>query len=266
MYGKRTVVVLLLATLSVLAPQSAQAIVYGEPDNGEHPNVGSLVGQSTNSETGATEHWQLCTGTLIDEDVVLTASHCIVGLEEFGVEQIYFTLAEVIDADMNGLVDPGVPLMTLTAVPHPQFTHRANDPHDVAVLLLDEPVTGVEPAQLPEIGLLGSPGMRQETFTAVGYGTVRQTNKGGFQSFTVGWRREKVEQELSSLTRAWVTFSMNLATGNGGTCYGDSGGPHFLGEVVVAVTVTGDAPCKSTDKSYRIDTSAVHEFLAPYLD
>ena len=92
------------------------------------------------------------------------------GLEEFGVEEIYFTLAEVIDADMNGLVDPGVPLMTLTAVPHPQFTHRQNDPHDVAVLLLDEPVTGVEPAQLPGIGLLGTPGMRQETFTAVGTG------------------------------------------------------------------------------------------------
>ena len=85
-YWKRTIVVLLLATLSVLAPRSAQAILYREPDNGEHPNVGSLVGQSTNPETGATEHWQLCTGTLIDEDVVLTASHCIVGLEEFGVE------------------------------------------------------------------------------------------------------------------------------------------------------------------------------------
>ena len=59
---------------------------------------------------------------------------------------------------------------------------------------------------------------------------------------------------------------MNLATGNGGTCYGDSGGPHFLGDVVVAVTVTGDAPCKATDKSYRVDTSEAHEFLAPYLD
>ena len=178
MYWKRTVVVLLLATLSVLAPQSAQAIVYGEPDNGEHPNVGSLVGRSTNPETGATEHWQLCTGTLIDEDVVLTASHCIVGLEEFGVEQIYFTLAEVIDADKNGLVDPGVPLMTLTAVPHPQFTHRQNDPHDVAVLLLDEPVTGVEPAQFARIGLLGTPGMGQETLTAVGYGAVAADEHG----------------------------------------------------------------------------------------
>jgi hypothetical protein len=266
MYVKRILVVLLITALSLLAPQSAQAIIYGEPDNGEHPNVGSLVARAINPETGATEFWQLCTGTLIDEDVVLTASHCVVGLEPFGVQQIYFTLAEVIDADQDGFVDPGVPLMTLTAVPHPQYKHRANNPFDIAVLLLDHPVTGVEPAELPELGLLDSRAVQQETFTAVGYGTVRQTKQGGFKVLTVGWRREKADQELLSLTRAWATFSMNLATGNGGTCYGDSGGPHFLGDVVASITISGDAPCKATDKTYRLDTPWSQQFLAQFLD
>lgn len=58
---------------------------------------------------------------------------------------------------------------------------------------------------------------------------------------------------------------MNLATGNGGTCYGDSGGPHFLGDVVVSVTVTGDVPCKATDKTYRVDTPWARDFLDAFV-
>ena len=58
---------------------------------------------------------------------------------------------------------------------------------------------------------------------------------------------------------------MNLATGNGGTCYGDSGGPHFLDGVVVALTITGDAPCKALDKTYRLDTPWAQEFLAQFV-
>jgi hypothetical protein len=58
---------------------------------------------------------------------------------------------------------------------------------------------------------------------------------------------------------------MNQATGDGGTCYGDSGGPHFLDGVVVSLTVTGDRWCKSTDKTYRLDSPVSQEFLAPYL-
>ena len=35
-------------------------------------------------------------------------------------------------------------------------------------------------------------------------------------------------QEALSLNKAWLELSMNPSTGNGGTCFGDSGGPHFL--------------------------------------
>jgi len=55
---------------------------------------------------------------------------------------------------------------------------------------------------------------------------------------------------------------MNLATGNGGTC---SGGPHFLGDTVVSLTVTGDIPCKATDKTYRIDTVVAQESLGRFV-
>ncbi len=64
---------------------------------------------------------------------------------------------------------------------------------------------------------------------------------------------------------------MNLSTGNGGTCYGDSGGPHFIHlngqetDMVAAITVTGDAPCKATDVTYRMDTDSARSFLADYV-
>ena len=60
---------------------------------------------------------------------------------------------------------------------------------------------------------------------------------------------------------------MNPATGNGGTCYGDSGGPNFLGTtgVVAAITITGDAVCRATNVDYRLDTASARAFLDDYV-
>jgi hypothetical protein len=256
----------LVAILPVLAPSTANAISYGVPDGGEHPNVGSFVGEWTDSGSGETSLFQLCTGTLIDSDVVLSASHCFSGLPP-QITAIYFTLDEIIDADIDGDVDPTVTLLSGTPVTHPLFASGgANNTYDIAVYLLDDGVTGVEPAPIAAAGFLDTlAAPRQQTFTAVGYGTVRQSNRQGPQAFLPGWRRERADQHLLSLTKAWVTFSMNLATGNGGTCYGDSGGPHFLGDTVVAITVTGDAMCKATDKDYRVDTPWAQEFLSQFV-
>jgi hypothetical protein len=76
---------------------------------------------------------------------------------------------------------------------------------------------------------------------------------------------------MHSLRDAWALFSMNPSTGNGGTCFGDSGGPHFPGAgstetpVVVAVTVTGDRYCRATDQTHRLDTPQARSFLDDYL-
>jgi hypothetical protein len=61
---------------------------------------------------------------------------------------------------------------------------------------------------------------------------------------------------------------MNPSTGNGGTCYGDSGGPHFLGDsdTVVSLTVTGDAWCRATDVTYRLDTESARAYLSEFVD
>ena len=83
-------------------------------------------------------------------------------------------------------------------------------------------------------------------------------------------RTEKVwEQrpEFLALNPAYVVLSQNPARGDGGTCYGDSGGPNFLRlddgrEVVAAVTVTGDRVCRATNVDARVDTGNARAFLA----
>ena len=262
---KRAILTIVVIGVSLFVPQSAHAIVYGVPDDGEHPNVGSFVVEFTDPETGEVGLFQLCTGTLIAPDVVLSASHCFVGLPPT-LSNITFTLDEVIDADEDGEVDADVQLLTGTPVPHPLFaTGGANNTFDIAVFRLDAAVTGIAPAALPELGALSDRSLRDEPFTAVGYGAVRETNRQSSQAFLPGTQRMKVDQELLSVTKAWANFSMNLATGNGGTCYGDSGGPHFLDGVVVALTITGDAPCKALDKTYRLDTPWSQDFLAQFV-
>ena len=143
------------------------------------------------------------------------------------------------------------------------------------MIVLDE-APGITPAQLPEAGLLdqlkANHVLKRTIFTAVGYGTVRETNRKGFEGILDNLDRNRVEQEFLALTPAWLTLSMNRSTGNGGTCYGDSGGPHFIHldgsetDIIAAITVIGDAPCKATDTTYRMDTEAARNFLADFVE
>ena len=73
-------------------------------------------------------------------------------------------------------------------------------------------------------------------------------------------------QRTVEVVTAWLRISMNPATGDGGTCYGDSGGPNFLGDtdVIAATTITGDAVCRSANTTYRLDTPSARAFLAPF--
>ena len=103
---------------------------------------------------------------------MLSASHCFSDLPPT-ITSITFTLDETIDQDRDGVIDADVTLLSGTPVTHPLYGHRANNPYDIAVFLLDAPVTNVAPAPLAPAGMLDRAGLRDETFTAVGYGTVR---------------------------------------------------------------------------------------------
>jgi secreted trypsin-like serine protease len=259
--------IILVLVFASTAP--AQAISYGEFDGESHPNVGSMV-----IKIPGRGIFQMCSGTLIRENVYLTASHCTDGLDEL---QAYYP------GSVIGVVfEPTITIDSLiyTGVWHTNpayYTARGNDdPGDVAVIVLDQAPPGITPASLPALGLLDElkdqQTLNDTIFTAVGYGTVRTTNHTGWQALQDNADRNRVDQEFLSLTKAWLTNSMNLATGNGGTCYGDSGGPHFIHNldgtetnIVVSVTVTGDMNCKASDKTYRVDTVPARDFLEHYV-
>ncbi len=266
MYRKLFVLCVLLVMLFVMTVP-AQAISYGTFDGNGHPEVGSMVAKVGDN------YYQWCSGTLIAHNVFLTASHCTVDVDSF--------LADNPGAQMLVTFDPTISpsstYYTGTWYTNPAYlnAHGNDDPGDVAVIVLDQDPPGITPASLPTAGLLDQLKddhvLNDTLFTAVGYGTVRDTNHKAWQSILDNVDRNRADQSFLSLTDAWVTFSMNLATGNGGTCYGDSGGPHFVHldgvetNIVVAVTVTGDANCKATDKDYRVDTPQAREFLSEFV-
>jgi secreted trypsin-like serine protease len=258
-----TVMVLAMAGL-VLSVGPAGAITFGQPDGTRHPNVGALLADTDPDSPGPDI---LCSGTLIAPTVFLTAAHCTAFLEAEGITQVWVTFTPAYDEDSTSLAG----LVAASGyVGNPLFgSGGASDTHDIAVVLLAQAPAGITPARLPTAGLLdqlkAAHQLDDQTFTPVGYGTVREDKTGGPHSlFFDGVRRYALQHALN-VEKAWLLLSMNPSTGNGGTCYGDSGGPHFLGGVtsnlVVSITITGDAWCRATDKTYRVDTPAARDFL-----
>ena len=257
---KRSFIALALAATLLMLMSPASAIVYGEPDDGRHPYVGAYAVQIDN------EINSICSGTLISPTVFLTAGHCTAAGEEIADEgtPAFVTFDDEATPDANYL--------TGTAHTHPEFGSGGfSDTHDIAVIVLDEPVAMDTYGELPTEGLLDElkPQLRNETFTAVGYGTIRESRKKGPQGILSNDERRMALQSYSSLRAAWLKLSMNQATGDGGTCFGDSGGPHFLGgeesNLIVSLTVTGDAVCKASDMTYRVDTPVARDFLDEFV-
>ncbi len=62
---------------------------------------------------------------------------------------------------------------------------------------------------------------------------------------------------------------MSIVKGQGGACYGDSGGPNLMEldgrTTIVGVTSTGDGACFATNVSSRVDTPSALGFLADVL-
>ena len=247
--------------LALLAPTASHAITNGESTDGYH-EVGSFVVELLDAEGAVTGYTQLCTGTVVSSRVVLTASHCMVR-DDYAPSwgDVYFTLAQRIGDGTSWTLLEDLPLLSGTPVADPRYTGLANYRYDVGAFVLDVGVD-VQPATLAGPGTLDDRSLRGTTFTTVGYGIERYAKTKSTQAFQPPEERMVAEQPLVNVHRGYVLFSMNLARGFSGTCYGDSGGPHFdaAGEIV-AITTTGDIPCKSTDQASRTDTTDALGFI-----
>jgi secreted trypsin-like serine protease len=237
-----------LAALVCAVP--ALAITNGAPDGNRHPNVGGLVAPTAYSDGT----WLYCSGTLISPTIFLTAAHC----GDADGERVRVTFDTAYQA--------GDRVYSGTFHPDPLYGHDQSDPHDIAVVVLDRAVKGITPAKLPAAGSLSGLSGSQR-FTSVGYGAYEVTNGPGGHQYLYDDVRMVATGTLNSINKSWLRISMNPSTGNGGTCYGDSGGPNFLGDtsVIAATTITGDSVCRSTNVVYRLDTASARAFLRQYV-
>jgi hypothetical protein len=249
--------------------------VYGFEDTANtYSNTGAFIVMAPNGQI-----FPICSGTLIAPDVFLTASHCTIFFE-LELEPLGFDAFVSFDNPIpfGAETDPATNLIPVTdVVTNPGYNQRQSDPGDVAVLIVPAAETaGITPAALPAAGLLdelaAQNGLRNAVFTPVGYGLQNRVVGGGPPFFINAnpVPRMYAFATFNALNGAWVRLSQNPATGDGGACFGDSGGPNFLtvsGErILAAITITGDAVCRATNVAYRLDSATARTFLAPFVD
>ena len=210
---------------------TALAITGGVSDANRHPNVGSLVNAS--GET-------YCSGTLISPTIFVTAAHCATD-----GSRVYVSF------------DP-----THTAKSRLYSGTFQADQYGSAVVVFRSPIRGIAPAQLPTAGQLKNLASNKR-FTVVGYGQRRWPIDRG------PTRRAYAVTTLSSVSPTYLRLS-NTA-GSGGACFGDSGGPYFLGaglaetNVIAGITSGGDQFCSYGYAAYRLDTPTARAFLGQYV-
>jgi secreted trypsin-like serine protease len=259
----RKFVLLVVAVLAVSLVGGANAITYGQPDGNLHQNVGAMIRLRPSDN----QLRIVCSGSLISPTIFLTASHCTSFVESTGQTDIWVTFDSSFTSKST--------LLHGTMHTNPLYNQSQSDPEDIAVITLDEPVTNIAPVQLPTAGLLdemkANGTLKNQLFTSVGYGIQEPITGPGGITHEFPMERWYTVGQFRALNDVWLRIAQTQATGDGGTCSGDSGGPQFLGAgptekpIQVSVTITGDVECFATNVDYRLDTPQARAFLGQFV-
>jgi hypothetical protein len=248
----------LTIALFILTTGAAMAITFGEPDS-DHPHVG-LVGFF--DEDG---NWMWrCSGTLISEELLLTAGHCTSAdypdNPDYAPAEAMVWFGDKIELDpiLDDYPDlecyqddpdgrtwttypceggvPGIPIA------NPEFTGLyIPETHDIGVVVLTGEIpsaAGSKFGHIPTIGFLDEladeQGARAVVFNSVGYGLNQ------IKPDEISLRERYISTSFLINLENALTDGFNIMTSNnpgrwpedgmaysGGTCYGDSGGPLF---------------------------------------
>jgi V8-like Glu-specific endopeptidase len=251
-------------TQPLLAPSDHPSLItHGTLDGSDHPGVVLIVMDVAGSPAFR------CSGTLFSATIVVTAGHCTGEPGEFSGMRV-FTESDVENGNNNY---PNAGPNTVEAKAwhsHPLFTEAAFFLHDVGVIELSLPVVLAPAAYgvLPTVDQLDALKTNSKTiFTAVGYG-VQRINPAKVVEDRV---RMTAQPHLIEINTGYTGPGSLLLSNNastGGTCFGDSGGPNFLGtsNVVAGVTSFGkNGSCGGTGGVFRLDRKDVVDFVSSFL-
>jgi secreted trypsin-like serine protease len=223
---KKFVVVLGLAgAMTACAPQNTNSVAT---DKGSSI-IGGTVVEASDSISKSTvaiiasiidaqgkEQQFVCTGSLIAENVVLTAGHCVPEVKEGEKAGMYIVFA----MDLNKLTRNDIRSVNKVVV-HPQYgaeTPDGSDTNDISLLRF----TGVKPAGYQVAKFLKDETLLTAgaTVTLAGYGLTDGVNKTGDNLL-----RKTDVQIIQNFGKTEVALDQSQGKG---ACHGDSGGPAFL--------------------------------------
>lgn len=271
---KKTISILIALLLLMAVVIPASAITDGELDGEDHPHVVLLL-----MDVGGEPTYR-CSGTLLSPTVLLTAGHCASNYPDDPYTGMRIYTESDIDAGdgitndySNGTCVLGNCYEAVSWAAHPDYETDAFLYHDVGIVILAEPGYQLdEYGVLPEINLIDTLETGKNfgaNFTSVGYGLQASYPEGAPGEIQADRVRMVAYPFLINTTGFVNPFAMLLSNNHatGGTCYGDSGGPNFLGNsnIVAGVTSFGmNERCAGTGGVYRMDNAEVQEFVCEF--
>lgn len=191
----------------------------------------------------------ICTGSLVSENVVLTAAHCVVGID--GAVVVY-------GADLEKAAKDKKYLKVTNVFVHPSYSEAAKkDSHDIALVRFEGklPDSYAPTALLSDTSLL-SKGLQ---VTLAGYGASSEEN--GDLSGSAVLRKTTVPLANPQFSKTEMSFSSSSGSG---ACHGDSGGPAFA--TVKGQTVLVGVTSRTTDPKGGCHKDSIYTNVAPYKD
>jgi hypothetical protein len=296
---------LAVVALAFSMSSSARAITWGEPDvNGEYPNVVSVRGIIDSTNTARISCSGSLLHVDAEKVVILTAAHCTdawtgaiaaKSINSVGVSFDQDNAIEETFTDATYYVRGGVPIsLSAKDAPFEKFDYGLVVFPTSAENTLGQTIQqrwgstpgALTPVQVaPDKDYLGdlinsvSNPTQNLTFTAVGYGNGEKfpipgeetgpANPSGTNrdTFLIRYIADHLTYNAHNPVNDVLRLSQNIATGNNGTCNGDSGGPIFyqdaeLGRVQVSLVSGGDAPCRATNTGPGFSRQEALDFIA----
>jgi len=264
---KRIFLVAALAVGAFLAPSAAQPLVGGEPTGStSYTNVGAF-GVVVNGT-----FLEVCSGTLIASNAILTAGHCT----------FYFEELEETSYDVVFTLDPA-PTASSTFYDatafytHPEYVDelRGNSKcglygqctTDVGLVELSTDVSGATPATLAPEAYVDTLDLKTQRFQIVGYGIEGFENANTPIGSAGGTRKVGTFEALGQDVTRDLFLKLSGQHYGAETCFGDSGGPVFANGYVVAVVSFGQSlVCASMGYYTRVDAPSVATWISETLE